>query len=260
MNATSPPLVAFTVLNLSDSDISQMEVFYRVRHEFSEELRTKLFKNFLEAFRNYTQFNPTRYAVVTWILEQDYGSSADNLAFVSNTNKFHYNYKEDNIIIKQFYIHDVKSTDIIMLFNLLSKEDTFQVFYATDGATSLVVYLYADDQLEFASTSSSMGIEVCSNTWTHPSSGTPNIADDLVTGSNVGTPGMWMFLIKDSTIILPGKQNMQNQIKIKIKKISCVKIHIIKYCIDTIKILVLVFTCCNSTGDRQSIKLYHYLL
>ena len=66
-----------------------MEVFYRVRHEFSEELRTKLFKNFQEAFRNYTQFNPIRYAVVTWILEQDYGSSADSLVFVSNTDKLH---------------------------------------------------------------------------------------------------------------------------------------------------------------------------
>ena len=38
MNATSPPLIACTVLSLSESDIDQMEVFYRVQHEFSEEL------------------------------------------------------------------------------------------------------------------------------------------------------------------------------------------------------------------------------
>ena len=72
-----------------------------------------------------------------------------------------------------------------ILFNLLSKEERIP---CTNGATSLIVYLYTDDQLEFAYTSSSMGIEVCSNAWTCPSSGTSNIANDHVTGSNMEAP------------------------------------------------------------------------
>ena len=79
------------------------------------------------------------------------------------------------------------------------------------------MYLYADEDLHFANSVmneyGSMGIEVCSNSWNHSSSGTANIANDLVMGSNVNTPGMWMFLIEDSEIILPGTYYL-----IKIKK------------------------------------------
>ena len=95
------------------------------------------------------------------------------------------------------------------------KANKFQLLYATseDGATALVVYLYADEDLHFASSVGnaygSMGIRICPNnqnyTWFHPSSGTANIANDLVTGSNVNTPGMWMFFMKDSDIVHPGK-------------------------------------------------------
>ena len=95
------------------------------------------------------------------------------------------------------------------------KANKFQLFYATssDGATALVVYLYADEDLNFASSVGnaygSMGIKICpynqNYSWFHPSSGTANIANDLVTGSNVNTPGMWMFLMKDSDIVHPGK-------------------------------------------------------
>ena len=97
------------------------------------------------------------------------------------------------------------------------KVNKFQLFYATsqDGVTALVVYLYADDDdLQFANSVrgiyGSMGIKICPNSnqnysWLHPSSGTDRIAGDLVNGSNVNTPGMWMFLMKDSNIVHPGK-------------------------------------------------------
>ena len=84
----------------------------------------------------------------------------------------------------------------------------FQLFFATDYDNSLVVYLYADDNFQFAkdqNNASSMGLGVCSDSWTHPSSETYNITGDLVTSSNVNIPGMWMFLIKNSIIITPGK-------------------------------------------------------
>ena len=84
----------------------------------------------------------------------------------------------------------------------------FQLFFATDYDNSLVVYLYADDNFQFEKDQnnvSSMGLDVCSDSWTHPGSETSNITGDLVTSSNVNIPGMWMFLIKSSIIITPGK-------------------------------------------------------
>ncbi len=82
--------------------------------------------------------------------------------------------------------------------------DAFQVFLATNGTWSMVVYLYADGMLQWKSTQSSMGINVCSSSWIHPASTTSTLLDGLVNGSNVNIPGMWMFLIQDSKLILPG--------------------------------------------------------
>ena len=90
--------------------------------------------------------------------------------------------------------------------------DTFQVFLATNGTWSMVVYLYADGMLQWRSTQSSMGINVCSSSWIHPTPGT--LLDGLVNESNVNIPGMWMFLIQDSELILPGSLNAMVSIKL----------------------------------------------
>ena len=82
--------------------------------------------------------------------------------------------------------------------------DTFQVFLATNGSWTMIVYLYADDMLQWKSSESTMGINVCSNSWIHPLSTTANLLGGLVNDSNVNIPGIWMFLIQDSQLILPG--------------------------------------------------------
>lgn len=127
----------------------------------------RLFAPYPNAFRNYSSFTPDGFMVVTWNLEQEYGSSGSPLYRV----------------------------------------DKFQLIFASDGTSSLVVYQYADDCLQWAKSSdntyATMGIQVCNKEWNHPNNMQTVIADALVNGSNVNVPGMWMFLIRDSEIILP---------------------------------------------------------
>ncbi len=82
------------------------------------------------------------------------------------------------------------------------------MFFATNGSSIIVAYLYADNQLQWGNVTMdeyfSMGITVCSNYWMHPNSLTPQLINDAVSGSNVNVPGLWMFLIVNSDLILPG--------------------------------------------------------
>ena len=73
--------MAFDLLTqASDNDVEKIEVWHRSRAHFPSKFKSKLFAPFPEGFRNYSQFNPTSYAAVTWILKKTNGSHT----FVSN--------------------------------------------------------------------------------------------------------------------------------------------------------------------------------
>ena len=87
--------------------------------------------------------------------------------------------------------------------------NTFQVFFATNGSSTVVAYLYADDQIQWGNSTVTKdyfitAIEVCSESWMHPDSSTHRLTNDVVRGSNVNVPGLWMFLIINGELIRPG--------------------------------------------------------
>ena len=76
--------------------LDEWTVYYRSSANIPEQFKTKLFAQFDETFRNYSdsKFDPHSYLVVTWFLEKDLADPSDLSQLSVSQNKIDdkYNY------------------------------------------------------------------------------------------------------------------------------------------------------------------------
>ena len=100
-----------------------------------------------------------------------------------------------------------------MCYDYCSQTNTFQCVMATNGATSFVIFLYADDGIQWTTGDATDGVNGLGGTPAQvgfnagdgiryasvPGSQTPEIIN-ISTTSNVAVPGVWIFQVDQEEI------------------------------------------------------------
>ena len=100
------------------------------------------------------------------------------------------------------------------MFLYFVQTNTFQAILATNGARSYVIFLYADDEIQWTTGSASNGVNGLGGQSAQvgfnvgdgvhaviPASRTDAIINITHT-SNVGTPGMWVFRVDGEAVVM----------------------------------------------------------